>query len=250
MKNKNRTIPIILIAFFFVTFLCFYVEAQPIEYIEVKTIPLYDVFKIKEKWYVGAYQAENVETDYRTAKLCFWYDQEKKDQFCFNAEDDHVRKEEHYSYYLVKELKIVPLQRTRTPKLGILFVAENSAFTVGSVTFISLWSYNKEEEKFIKISPSIRITEQGEYKLISAMKGGVEGVLASADFIWGEEETRYAPHKYRIRIYKLEGDEGFKFIGEYVTRGKYKSLNDMDEINVISHELVNIQKFILNESKK
>ena len=224
-------------------------ESLSSEYVEVKTIPLYEVFKTQQRWHVTAYQPKKIKEfgPNKPAILCFWFDPAKKNEFCFSAEDEYLEKNKHYSYSLVKKIKIITLQKSKKPREGILFVAENRDFAVGWLTFISIWSYNEKAEKFEKMLPTKRVTEQGEYKIVPVIKDKIEGVFVTADFILRleEGETHYSPHRYVIQIYQIGEDRKYKFVGKYETKKKYLSLDDIDssEINVIEPELSNIQKF-------
>lgn len=222
---------------------------QDVEYVEVKTIPLYEVFNTRQKWHVTAYQSKELKEfgPNKPAILCFWSDPAKKSEFCFTAEDEYSEKNKRYSYSLVKDLKIITLQKSKKPREGILFIAENRDFAVGWLTFISIWHYNEKDGKFEKIPPTKRVTEQGEYKIIPVIKDKIEGVFVTADFILKleEGETHYSPHRYVIQIYQIGEDGKYKFVEKYETKTKYLSLDDVDsnEINVIEPELSNIQKF-------
>lgn len=222
---------------------------QDIEYVEVKSIPLYEAFKIRQKWHVTAYQPKELKEfgPNKPAILCFWFDPAKKREFCFVSEDEYSEKNKRYSYSLVKDLKIITLQKSKKPKEGILFIAENRDFAIGWLTFISIWSYNEKDRKFEKILPTKSVTEQGEYKIVPAIKDKIEGVFVTADFILKleEGETHYSPHRYALQIYQIGEDGKYRFVGKYETKTKYLSLDDVDssEINVIEPEIRNIQKF-------
>ncbi|MEW6741103.1 MAG: hypothetical protein AB1325_14535, partial [Nitrospirota bacterium] len=222
-------------------------KANSVEYVEVKTIPLYEVFKTKEKWYATAYQAKtkDLESTELPAKICFAHNSAKQDQFCFET------KSNKYKFQFVETLSIVPLFKKKEPKQGVLFIAKFSGGGSGTLSLITIWSYNMEGKIFINLLPTIVITEQGEYKMLSTMRGGLEGVLVTADYIWGEGETHFSPHRYKISVYQYDEEKKiFKPVGEYVTKTKYKSLDDVDKIDVIRHEIGNIQKFILNNKTK
>jgi hypothetical protein len=105
---------------------------------------------------------------------------------------------------------------------------------------VSIWSYKEEKRRFEKILGAMRISEQGEYKIIPSTKNGVEGLFIKADFIWGEEEGRYFPHNYKINIYRIDKAGMYRHVTEYKTKVKYNSLDDADSIDVIRHEMRNI----------
>jgi hypothetical protein len=204
------------------------------EYKETNTLPLGKLTGEQEKWRVTAYQYK---TGKNPALLCFWKDPNNKKDSCFPAEDDHAPGERYYTYNEVKKLKIIELQKSKKPKHGVLFVAENASFDVGALTMVSIWSYKEEVKRFEKILGTMRISEQGEYKIIPVLKDGVEGLFIKADFIWGKEEGRYFPHNYRIYIYQIDKDGFYRHVSDYETSSKYRSLDDADSIDVIRHEM-------------
>ena len=171
------------------------------------------------------------------AKVCFWHSILKKEQLCFLAKEGASR------FQKVENLSVITLQKSREPSQGVLFIARFLGPTVGVVRFISVWIYNEQEGKFIKVPPPLYLTDQGEYKIISAIDNS-EGILITADRIWKSGEPLYGSHQFRVKIYKYSEDTMFKLVGEYETKTKYQSLDDVDIINVIEPELSNIQKFI------
>lgn len=213
------------------------VAADRLEYIAVNNIALGKLPGGQEKWHATAYQDK---TGKNPALLCFWKDPNNKKDYCFPAEDDHAPGEKYYSYNEVKKLRIIVLQKSHTPKQGLLFVARNTSFVAGFLTHVSIWSYDDAQQTFKKILPSARITEQGEYKVIPLAKDGTEGLFIKADYIWGEEETRLARHRYGIEAYRLGKDGVYQSVAKYETQKKYNSLDDADSIDVIQHELINI----------
>jgi len=227
----------VLLSFMFILPYVSGIAADRLGYIAVNDIALGKLTGGQEKWHVTAYQDKAGKSP---ALLCFWKDPNNKKETCFPAEDDHAPGEKHYSYTEVKDLKIIELQKSKKPKRGVLFVAENASFDVGSLTMVSIWSYKEEKRRFEKILGALRISEQGEYKIIPSTKSGVEGLFIKADFIWGEEEGRYFPHNYKINIYRIDMDGMYRHVSEYKTDLKYKSLDDADSIDVIRHEMKNI----------
>ena len=53
----------------------------------------------------------------------------------------------------------------------------------------------------------------------------------------------YGPHKFRINIYAYGESGMFKSKEQYVTARKYPSFEDVNKIDVISHESNNIKKY-------
>jgi hypothetical protein len=218
------------------------VLATSVEYVEVKKVPFYEVSEMQQEWYAIAYQADNENWDSELpAKLCFNAYLGKTKQECFEAKD-YV--DENLIYFqLVRELSKIPILKNKYPHMGILFVSENIPHGSTSFRLITIWIYDNKSKMFINILPTICISEQGEYKMLKS-KQNDENILVVADYR-AERETHFAPHKYKISIYQFNSEKmTFKNIGEYTTKKKYKSLDDVDKINIINPETKNIQKFI------
>ena len=58
--------------------------------------------------------------------------------------------EKYYSYNEVKKLRIIVLQKSHTPKQGLLFVARNTSFVAGFLTHVSIWSYDDAQQTLKK----------------------------------------------------------------------------------------------------
>lgn len=234
--------------------------AASVEYVEVKTIPLYEVFKTKEQWHATVYQARDIDkwselydsgkikdAIDRPAKLCFWYNPDKKNHLCFSAVNT-APGEPKFTFQHFKELKIVRLQKGREPEFGVLLIAKNEGYNLGEyyrgLYFATIWALGNRDKEFVNILPTLNFTDQGEFRVVPQMTGMIGGVAVKADFVWSEGEARYSPHRYQMSIFQLAADDRYQFIGNYETRRKYKSLDDADEIDVVRHELSNILKFI------
>ncbi len=242
LKNSYKYL-VLCLSFVSLVILPFTNIALAIEYKEVKTISLQAKFKTKEKWYVTVYEdARAVESaQIESARICFGHDPAKKQETCVDAADEHRSGEEHYDYPQVKEFGVVKLQNNMQ---GILFVADNTYFDVGSISLITIWSYNKKEDKFENILITGKNSEQSEFQIIPAMKGIKGGLFVVAGFIWGKDESRYEKHHYRISIYRIDDSNKYSWVGGYKTKKKYKSLDDVDKIEVIKYEQKNILKFV------
>jgi hypothetical protein len=217
-------------------------SAAPVEYVEIKAIPLHEVLKTKEKWQAKAFQANVKDLGYKKipAKICFCTDSCRQ---CFEAKTDNA--ETVYNFQYVKKLSLEPLLKNKEPSNANLFITEyHYEGGSGSLNFLTLWVYKKETKEFVNIVPKILFTEQGEYRLFTKEKGFDE-ILVTADYIWGDNETHFSQHRYKIKIYKFDNNsKSFILHKEYTTKSKYKSLDETDEINVIMPELKNIKALL------
>jgi hypothetical protein len=66
-----------------------------------------------------------------------------------------------------------------------------------------------------------------------------------ANRVWNAEagESIFSPHRFKVRIYRFDSTQRrYRFVEEYVTRGKYASLDDVGEIQVIGPESAEIRR--------
>lgn len=222
---------------------------QSVEYVEVKTIPLYELFKTKEKWHATAYEVKQDKGKYPfenpQAKICFWHDMSRKKTLCFPSEDGQVK------YQSVESIEAIPLKRNGDLKYGVLFITRNLSPTIGKVRLISIWVYNKQENKFVNLLPSIPLTDISEYKVFPVMKGEIGGIFVTADRIWEGAEPLYGGHHpFRIEIYQYSKSGMFKSVGGYETKKRYETVDILDDYGVIRDEIGNIQKYIREKIKK
>jgi hypothetical protein len=82
---------------------------------------------------------------------------------------------------------------------------------------------------------TISVNEQSQVEIVH------DSLLAIAEAEWRADETRYAPHHFRVRAWNLNQhavvDSPFV---SYVTKWRYRSLDDVDTLDVIRHEIPSI----------
>jgi len=209
--------------------------AETSSFKEIKTLPLKQAFDTAKDWYVTAFQPEgsiSEDEDARTgdvsAKLCFWSEPDRKQEHCTSITSGLPNGGMTYHYQTVKELAVIP-----TPHI-VEFIAEFYGNGSGSLRQISFWRYEKTTDSFSQAG-LVTLTEQGEYKLLDQM-------LITADERWGEGESHFSPHQFDVTAYRYTPASGYAKAFSYLTARKYPSLDDVDTIDVISHELPEIKK--------
>lgn len=126
----------------------------------------------------------------------------------------------------------------------VLFSATFSGCGSGTLTDYSILTIKKNN--WVSLAPTIRLTDQSEYKLWNLPSISPYPVFATADFIWdfnaleksgGSEETHFARHRYRISAYVFDPKRQryVQRIG-FDTKNKYKGLDEADEIRVLEAE--------------
>jgi len=208
--------------------------AEPSAFEEIKTLPLKQAFGTTKEWHVTAYQpvGDDAETGDTSAKLCFWFEELKKQEHCTPIASTLPNGGMTYHYQTVKELAVIP-----APHI-IKFVAQFFGGGSGVLDQVSFWQYDKNTDSFSQAG-LVTLTEQSEYKLF-----GQELVTANAR--WGEGETHFSPHRFDIEVYKYTPNGGYTKLFGYLTAKKYPSLDDTDKIDVISHEMPEIKKRLAN----
>ena len=95
------------------------------------------------------------------------------------------------------------------------------------------------EDSFTSELGTISVNEQSQVEIVH------DSLLVVAQAEWAKDETRYAPHHFLIRVWNLNHQpttDAPSF--SYVTRWRYRSLDDVDTIDVIRHELPSIGFFL------
>ena len=247
VKNRERK-GLITRAFFtavwmtvIVPFLCSSGFASDAPYTENKTVVLRGNFGTTHECTARAYQAEitDLELSNLPAKLCFSPGEKDTKENCFKAVTEVNGTS--YSFQFVDSLYSSSLSKTND-RQALVFIAKFSGGGSGSLRLITLWLYDKEVEGFVNVLPVVAISEQGEYKMLPQSKKIPGDVLVTADYVWGERETHFSPHHYQITMYGCTETGKFVLAGKYVTKRKYKSLDDVDKIDVIRHELENVRR--------
>jgi hypothetical protein len=123
----------------------------------------------------------------------------------------------------------------------LLFTAEASEGGSGSLTSIAL--LENRNGKLIDLLPTVRVTNQSEYRVWNLPAISTMPILITADYVWSAGETHFAQHRYRIMSYVYDKQAGrYLRRDEYVTEKKYAGLDDTDEIKVLGSEKPTILK--------
>ncbi|MGA9527668.1 MAG: hypothetical protein WBS24_06100 [Terriglobales bacterium] len=125
----------------------------------------------------------------------------------------------------------------------VLFTAEAYEGGSGSLTSIAL--LENRTGKLIDLLPTVRVTNQSEYRMWNLPTISELPILVTADYIWNINagETHFAQHLYRITSYVYDKQAGhYVQRDEYVTKKKYAGLDDTDEIRVLEPEKPTILK--------
>lgn len=223
------------------------VLAEPLHYAEVKTLSLKGIFKTKSDWHVTVFQpeGERYKDDYIRfgdipAKICFWKEKTKKEENCTKITSAYKNQDLIYQYQTVKELSVETSPVSKN--ILIKFVAEYSGGGSGLLHQISFWKYDKVSDRF-EVEGLITLTEQGEHKWVD-WEGDIKEMFITADANWKTDETHFSLHHFYVDVYQYDKVHGLTKILTYLTPKKYSSFEEVDKINVISHEIPNIKKLL------
>jgi len=121
----------------------------------------------------------------------------------------------------------------------IVFTAESSIGGSGSLTNIALLA--DRNGQLIDLLPNITVTNQSEYRFWNLPAISGMPILTTADFVWGQVETHFSSHRYRITSYVYHKQGGrYVQLDEYITQKRYAGLDDANEIKVLEPEKATI----------
>jgi hypothetical protein len=114
----------------------------------VKTMALRKVFNTHEEWRATAYGVRSDGKDGRKwgpARLCFTSGPSLEGGYCYEAKDGND------VYETVDGMSLVPINNDKGPPYALYFVAQGAH----NRRLASLWTYRKEEKKFVNIVPPL-----------------------------------------------------------------------------------------------
>ena len=225
----------------------------PVEYIEAKTLSLSDAFNVKSAWHVSAYTAKDLDAwteavaqgtskddSDRPLRICFWSDPKRKNAQCQIAQIPSTKETGPTFQHLV-ELKTLCLQAKPVQRMGVLLQAKNEGYGLGlastGLNYASVWAYNPKRARFETVLQPVSYSDQGEFQILPGTGNPSIPLAVVADFVWGDGESRYGRHHFLITLYQLKAQGLYEYATRYTTQDTYPSLDEVEEIDVISHEL-------------
>jgi hypothetical protein len=144
------------------------------------------------------------------------------------------------NYSKVKGLKVVPIAPgQKAVVLDALFPND-----LRMAVQTTLWTYDRENDTFMP-RLTFALTEVGRYRIFAT--GPLAGHIVTAEFVLGENESRYDSHRFLITVYRWMGSR-FVQVLSYVTPQRYvgeteESDDDVDG-PVIDGELPRIRTLL------
>jgi hypothetical protein len=121
----------------------------------------------------------------------------------------------------------------------ILFTAKSAAGGSGSLTILAL--LDNRSGRLVNLLPTVTVTEQSEYRLWNLPVISAVPILVTADFVWANDESHFAEHRYRITGYVYDKQSGrYLERDQYVTQKNYAGLGSSDMVNVLEPEKATI----------
>ena len=219
-----------------------YAQVDGDGYQEGKTLSLQRAFGTVSEWRLTTYAAPNAEYSTKPARFCFWRDPAHRHEQCYVAYET-LSNNVAYPFQTFKEVSVVPLMENGQIERGVLIVANHSGTQDGLLS-LSVWVYRQGEDRFsIATPPLLVLTWQSDYRVLSKTGQVLKGLLVTANRFWnaGDGERLFAPHRFMVRIYAYDIEHRFyRPLAEYLTARKYKSLDDVEAIDVIVPEMKEI----------
>ncbi|MBK8800705.1 MAG: hypothetical protein IPN71_01335 [Fibrobacteres bacterium] len=136
-------------------------------------------------------------------------------------------------FYRLGKFQKLPVRIKHAPTRFLLeawndgLEAGEFARSLGSIQILSQTTDGHYRAEF----GAILLSEQSQVQIVS------DSLLVVASFRWGKDETRYAPHHFWIRAWNLNQPLAPETPAiAYQTKSRYRSFDDVDTLDVISHE--------------
>lgn len=232
-----------------------FAHATPVEYTEVKTLPLQRYLHTIMDWHVTAYvdvRAKDWDLGIGSEsgppaapKLCFWHDRTKKGPLCHEIADSDGR-----GFDEIEDISLRKIVGGPNPVHGLWVVASRS-YPSGYSFSISIWAYRSIHRTFENILPDAFVGMTGDFAL-KPVFGDALGLFILSEAIAGDPEaTRFGPHRHRVQIFQYrDEDERYRLVGEYITDATYEfNLMDDDPGSLIEREAKRIRELIVIKDK-
>lgn len=149
-------------------------------------------------------------------------------------------------FYRLGKFQKLPVRTKHAPTRFLLeawndgLEAGEFARSLGTVQILSQTTDGHYRAEF----GAIPLSEQSQVQIVS------DSLLVLASFRWEKDETRYAPHHFWIRAWNLNQPlaPDAPTIA-YQTKSRYQSFDDVDTLDVISHERKVVIKAIAKTAK-
>ena len=127
--------------------------------------------------------------------------------------------------------------RLRPGYEGLLFTAKSSGGGSGSLHLLALLEPGAGSNLENLLPPGLSVTEQGEYRFWDEPSISDTALLVVADYVWGDGETHFSAHYFRISSYVFNSESRhYELRDEYITGKKYPSLDEVDSITALEQE--------------
>jgi hypothetical protein len=204
---------------------------------EVRRLDLQAAFHTKAPWsvYALAPTGSDADTGDKPVKICFQQSPAAKPD-CTSLTSGLDNDTMIYPYQTFGSLRIEPLSPARK---GVVATASFSGGGSGSLSQTAVWTpIGGKSDGFI-LSSTIKVDNLGEDRRFAS--GPLAGYYVVADFLWGEHETHWDPHRFAIEAYKLAPSGAYVEVLRYVTTRKYPAERQTEDY-VIDHELPRLKR--------
>jgi hypothetical protein len=137
-----------------------------------------------------------------------------------------------YEFGLEPHASILPLTNGGS---WAFFSATFSAGGSGTLTRLALLQY-QHGGIFLNLLPYVAVTNVSEHAVWTILSASPYPVLVIANFVWGSDETHFAPHHYVVEAWRFDNaTDRYKKAVSYQTSKKYEG-GDYGPISVLGPE--------------
>jgi hypothetical protein len=130
------------------------------------------------------------------------------------------------------EANTVPLRKGFD---ALLFRADAWAGGSGILTTLALLV--SREGRLVNLLPDVALTNQSEYRFWNEAAISDTALFVTADYVWGENESHFGRHRYRVTTYSFSKElQEYAIRDEYLTLKKYAGYDQAETITVLEPE--------------
>jgi hypothetical protein len=224
-------------------------------YEEVRRLGLQAVFHTKAPWsaYVLAPTGKDADTGDKPVKVCFQQSQGAAPACtAFTSEDDDSDVRLAYQALGGWNERGPSSNGLRIEDLapgvkGVVGEATYSGGGSGTLTQTVVWTFSGGRVEGFYPTYTAKISNLAEARRFAS--GPMAGYYITADFIWGDQETHWDPHRFTLNAYKLDNGRTYLRVLSYVTTNKYPAERQTPDY-VIDHEMPRLKALLADAYHK
>jgi hypothetical protein len=231
--------------------------STPLEpgYAQVRRLDLQRPFHSKAPWsvYVLTPTGEDAETGDKPVKVCFQQSPAAEPActaFTSEGDDSDLR----LAYQALggwndraPSANGLRIEDFAAGVKGVVGEATYSGGGSGTLTQTVVWTFSGGRIEGFYPTYTAKISNLAEARRFAS--GPMAGYYITADFIWGDHETHWDPHRFTLDAYKLDNGRTYLRVLSYVTTNKYPAERQTQDY-VIDHEMPHLQQLLADAYRK